>query len=809
MNASIIEYVKDNWDCITYARQVLGFPIYNEGDRCKSFRADAENPTSLQIFKNRWFDWGADKYGDVIDLCAQARHNGDISAALRELAGDKFHDIPAQWKEYTEKLEAKIYRWHLALRKEDRDYLHSRRITDETIERLYIGYDASRGRLTIPYWKNGRICYYVSRDRTGKKDANKYEKARKDEYNDHVPWGLHTLTNEFRKDIAKTSSPGKAHHRIQRDKILIVGEGMFDAMSFEQEGFCVLSPICGHFSKYQLETFFNAARHFERVFILFDSDGPGIEFQKNLSKLCFEQNINFVCGSLPEGIKDVSDYYADGGDLDSLVADARPGLQTLAQSYQPEEREEFQDFILQASRFVTRANLGEIIKCAAQFPDDWRKDLKADAIRPPCESLIVDEVKKEHNLKTTEGAGFFEYSRGVWTRTPDEIIKLHIKDALGRTFTTDSRMNSILGHLSAEVFTQEKFNAQNVFNFTNGILDLRTGELLAHSPAFMSSIQADYAYKPGEFAPLWDNFLNSAMELSERDKYDMNAQNWKKKKLLQQIAGYILFTDCSHEKAFMLIGEGSNGKSVFINTLINVFGESNCSNLGISDLASPFEPIRLQHSIVNFSTETKSNIKGTEDAFKKAVSGEYITAAYKGKDSITFKPRAKWIFAANNFITANDLSYGFMRRPVFVKFAHTFKGAEVDRNLTAKLRAELPGIFNWVYQGYLSLKESGEFINTAEQNALRQEFKENINPLEIFIREELADLVYCEKSSKELYELYSIWCKSGGYYPLNRNNCTRQLRDILPTIRPDVRIGRNNRGTTFIFHAPQQEQEGE
>lgn len=41
-------------------------------------------------------------------------------------------------------------------------------------------------------------------------------------------------------------------------------------------------------------------------------------------------NYRFVCGTLPEGYKDISEYYEAGGDLLSLVESAKPGIAMLA-----------------------------------------------------------------------------------------------------------------------------------------------------------------------------------------------------------------------------------------------------------------------------------------------------------------------------------------------------------------------------------------------------------------------------------------------------------------------------------------------
>ena len=111
-----IRYIKDKWTVLEYARDVLGFPVRKSGDRCVSLAPDSHNPTALRIFDNYWQDFKTGAHGDVIDLCAIAKHGGDKGAAIRELGGES-----SSWKEYTQHLCDKIAYFQQAWYQE-RDY---------------------------------------------------------------------------------------------------------------------------------------------------------------------------------------------------------------------------------------------------------------------------------------------------------------------------------------------------------------------------------------------------------------------------------------------------------------------------------------------------------------------------------------------------------------------------------------------------------------------------------------------------------------------------------------------------------------
>lgn len=169
------------------------------------------------------------------------------------------------------------------------------------------------------------------------------------------------------------------------------------------------------------------------------------------------------------------------------------------------------------------------------------------------------------------------------------------------------------------------------------------------------------------------------------------------------------------QKCFFLVGEGANGKSVFLDVISSVFGAAQISNVEISGLIEPFQRIRLLNSILNISSETQSNVKGSESIFKQLVVGDTVSGCYKNRDFVEFRTRAKFISACNEYIKSRDSTTGFFRRICLVAFNARFTdepdGGELkaDRELTNKLKKELPGIFNWCYQGYRILRDQRYF----------------------------------------------------------------------------------------------------
>ena len=785
-----ISYIKAKWTVLEYARDVLGLPVYKSGDRCVSLAPDSHNPTALRIFDNYWQDFKTGAHGDVIDLCAEARHGGDRGAAIRELA--EGYSGNYNWKEYTQQLNNKIAYFHEHLRECDMHYLYRRGIKKETVDRLQIGFDEREQRLIIPYYKNGYVVYYAGRDRSGKEGASKYKKAALDEFNENIPWGLHSFTPQRREEVEKSlriasNTPENAippcgkngdsvaisnSRKIEIiNKFSIIAEGAFDVLSFEQMGFKVLSPIGGYFNKEAIKQVINIAQTQECMFICFDNDEAGKRFQIDMAKKFFKHRIKFVCGSLPAKYKDVSEYYADGGDLFKLVEEATSGIAALASRIT--DKDDFKKFVYDAARFVDEPELTELFENTTQFSESWLKAVKKKALKAPVELMIVREITEVHRLKYVEGLGFYEYLHGVWISKTDNSIKNYVASSLGH-WASGGKLESVLNFLKADTTTEELFNRKPIFNFRNCVLDLETGETHEHSEAYMSSVQMGYDYDKEADCPKWKKFIDEIM-----------AGRKAQIQLIQEMMGYILFEDCKLQKCFFLMGDGANGKSVLLNVISAVFGEANVSNVEMSSLLEPFQRINLINSLVNISTETSSSVKGSESLFKQVVVGDTINGCYKNKNFINFKPRCVMISACNEYIKSRDTTTGFLRRICFIDFPCKFEGEKADTDLENKLKTELPGIFNWSYEGFKRLKQQRHFTETREQDEMMNEFIQIMNPVAAFIEECLNDREG-KVDRVELYRLYTEWAKLAGHEAQSRTKFIQTFRKTIKQIRPDI-----------------------
>ena len=771
-----ISKIKQRITCVEYAQR-NGLPISKSGDRCVSpLRTGASNKTSFIVYDDFFFDFGSGEGGDVIDFAAALKFDGDKGKAIRELAKITGAEIDnantAQWVNYTQNLCNKIQSYHENLTEDDFIYLKRRRINKDTINRIKIG-RTENGRLCIPYWKNGYVSYYATRSMPGSAYPDrKYMKMPIDDFNEHIVWGLHTLD--------------------RADDLLIIAEGAFDALSFEQEGYAVISAITGHFSREQLTSALSIAKSFNKVFLVYDNDTvshAGEKFTLKMTRILTENRIPCMVGTVPVPYKDVSEYYADGGDLKLLINNATDGIEFLASKIT--DTTEFEAFARRVCRYMSKPSVDMFFKAVertSEFDPDWLKSLCKDCKQAPLDKIIANEVTATHKLLYNEKISFFEFNGSYWTPKSDTEIGTYIADALG-TYVTGQKISSILKVIKSDVVTTKLFNMQPVINFINGTLEIEPEiNFREHRETDYCTYCLDYPYDAHAHSYEWEQFLASVTDNDD-----------KKICLLQELSGYVLFPDNRLQKCAVLIGSGANGKSVFLNILTKIFGSCNVSNVEMSSLAQDFQAIQLMNSMLNISAETRTNVTGAESRFKQIVAGDEISACYKGKDYINFRPRAKMFLACNEYVKSSDTTEGWTRRFCFVDFPIKFvenptrdneRPIDRDIELTLSTQDNLSGIFNWVLQGYEMLKACGYFTEPDDQKAITEEFKELSNPLIEFAKElHIED----EIPSGKLYTDYKNWCEESGHNPLARNSFLKRIAKAFAEYREDIEPYRNTK----------------
>ena len=330
-------------------------------------------------------------------------------------------------------------------------------------------------------------------------------------------------------------------------------------------------------------------------------------------------------------------------------------------------------------------------------------------------------------------------------------------------------------------------------NFQNGVLDLNTWDFMPHSKECGFRYVLPYNYDPTAKAPLFTAMLSRITQ-----------GNTDMQKVLLEYMGYSLSSDeCWTQKALLMVGHGSNGKSTLISVLKELAGKGNYSSLTIDDLnRSEYNRQIFEGKLFNFSEETPTKALMDDSLFKTLVAGGEMQVRGPYKEPYFIKNSAKLIFSCNTLPKALDTSYGFYRRLIIVPFNATFKKTDkdFDPHIEQKLLGELPGIFNLCMRGYKDLTRQSGFTECETINATVEEYIDMTDTLRAWIKNNVKAFPVEDKEidnfvpSSDIYQGYKNDMINNYEQPKSYDAFTKKLKILLPdfdsrAVRRRVEVG--------------------
>ena len=181
---------------------------------------------------------------------------------------------------------------------------------------------------------------------------------------------------------------------------------------------------------------------------------------------------------------------------------------------------------------------------------------------------------------------------------------------------------------------------------------------------------------------------------------------------LQRVIGYCLTGSTKEHALFFLYGTGANGKSVFLNTVVNIMGDYAITApmeafVEARGERHPTELAMLRGARLVVAVETEEGRRWNESRIKALTGGDAITARFMRGDFFQFTPAFKLIIAGNHKPHLRNVDEAIRRRLHLIPFSVTIPEAERDKNLQDKLKDEWPSILQWAIDGCIEWRRQG------------------------------------------------------------------------------------------------------
>ena len=409
-------------------------------------------------------------------------------------------------------------------------------------------------------------------------------------------------------------------------------------------------------------------------------------------------------------------------------------------------------------------------------------------------------------VRYTPGLGWFHWNGGYWKPDVENLemrelskkvapivaseVVHYLDDAdkqsevikWAQQAKSNSRINNLLDSATSDprvLIDVESWDSdETLLGVLNGVVDLRTGELLKGRPDLYITRRAPVAYNPGITNVRWNQFIDFATG------GDKELQEW-----LQRAAGFSLTGLRTYDVMFLVYGPSGSGKNTLVEALVKAMGTSQYAwPLDSSILAQGdgqvhgsdlYHWAELRGRRMVWVDELPDGERLKENSIKKLTGSSEISARSPGEKPFTFQSRAKlWVTTNHRPIITDDAMW---RRIRPIPMLHVPEVPDPDlKHYIFDAEGALPAVLSWAVEGAIKLLGSsardGLGWCTAVADAA-EIYRKNEDRIGFFLSEETKESEGTTTPVKALYAVYRGWSEERGERAMTQIAFQRKLTD--------------------------------
>lgn len=324
----------------------------------------------------------------------------------------------------------------------------------------------------------------------------------------------------------------------------------------------------------------------------------------------------------------------------------------------------------------------------------------------------------------------------------------------------------VLSHINLQIDGNTQMGDARYIAFKNGVYDLDTDEFLDFSPEYIITNKINYNYVPDAYSEIVDITLD---KLACGDE--------KIRQLLEELIGFTFYRRNELRKAFILIGDKSNGKSTYLDMIKTLLGDENTTALDLKDLGDRFKTAELFGKLACIGDDIGDEFIPNPASFKKLTSGDRLTVEKKGQDPFDFNSYAKLLFSANNIPRIKDKSGAVISRLIIIPFNATFSAddPDYDPHIKYKLRTSesMEYLIQLGIQGLKRVLKNQKFTKSEKAQKELEEYEVNNNPVLLFFEENPK---IENEPTKNVYKKYCEFCLANSFQAMSNIEFSKQVK---------------------------------
>lgn len=421
---------------------------------------------------------------------------------------------------------------------------------------------------------------------------------------------------------------------------------------------------------------------------------------------------------------------------------------------------------------------------------------------------LIDTFGK--GVRYTPGLGWFNWAGNYWRNDPEALEMLELAKRLAPIIASEvvqysdsdkqnevvkwatqsksnARLKSAIENANSDprvlVSVDTWDSSEHLLGVQNGVIDLRTGELLRGRPDLHITRRAPVAYNPGLRNIRFEQFLDFATG------GDKEFQEW-----LQRAAGYTLTGLRKYDVMFLVYGPAGSGKNTLVEAIVKCLGTKEyawamdssilAAGDGQANGSDLYHWAEIRGRRMVWVDELPDSERLKENSVKKLTGSSEIPARSPGEKPFTFQSQAKlWITTNHRPIITDDAMW---RRIRAIPMIHVPEKPDPDlKEYLFDPEGGLAAIMAWAVEGAVKVLNSGErdALGTCRVVSEASEmYRKNEDRMGLFLLEETIQKEGTSVYVKHLYGQYRFWAEDRGEKPMTMTAFQKKLLERSITI---------------------------
>jgi P4 family phage/plasmid primase-like protien len=378
--------------------------------------------------------------------------------------------------------------------------------------------------------------------------------------------------------------------------------------------------------------------------------------------------------------------------------------------------------------------------------------------------IVMEELRGHANSIRSEGES---KALHAWAKTSRMLprVEASVKSARSMSPVSESELD----------------RNPHLLQVANGVVDLRSRELLEAEPGQLLTRLSPVEYSKNAKSKLWSEFLERVIPDKEVRKF------------LQLACGYSLTGLIDEHKFFYMYGRPATGKSTFLDSFMRIVGtyavtaDTATFTRQPGTRGSTEDLARLAGARVVVTHEVEENERFAAALISRYTGGDAVAARFLYGKTFEFHPRFKLWIAANHRARVSGTRSGIWRRMMVVPMDEVVPREERDPALPRKLREpeSQAAILAWAVEGakawYRVHDEGHELTPPRAVEEERESYQKESDHIAAFLEDTVrrTDNTEHRVGKDELFEIYLAWCdREGRDRRVTRHVFSRRLTDM-------------------------------